>query len=513
MARPHQTAAFAAAPDPGRAEAAPDPGLAHLTARETLLRDQCERLFVQLRSADPVTAEALRADLAVAHDALIATVHQIANQPWEGHARAERLAEIGQALGEAARKPGQVGVVRLTEAMAALRDGASGPAAEVLAELAAASTLPADEAARLAFAQGQIAEAALRWHEAARHYARAARLDPDLRSLRKARDLACRTGDLTGAFRLGSALMVLAETSGAPEDRAMAMADHALTLEAQDRLPEAEGYLRKAVAVGRSASAAPGPDQARRLVQLARVLDAQDRFADAEGPLRKATELTRATLGERHPDTCARLNALGLNLQAQDRDAEAEPLHRKALDLARQLPVAAHPVTVDCLTGLAQLAERQGRLDQAEQHYRQALDLEQRLIGRTHPDFATRIFALAEVVRAQRRLPEAETLIRKALEIDRATIGEAHRDFGIGLNNLAGVVEAQGRPAEAEALYAAALAIFRDRLGDLHPATQKVVRNFRALIAAQLPGSTHRPGVEALWSLGQAGAPGPAPGP
>jgi tetratricopeptide (TPR) repeat protein len=504
-------AAFAADPDLGPPEVAPDLGAAQLAARETVLRDQCETLFVQLRTADPVTAEALRADLALANGGLMATVQQIANQPWEAFVRAERLAEIGQTLAEAAQGPGQVGLVRLTEAVAALRSGAAGPAAEILAELSAQNAAPAEQAARLAFAQGLIAEAALRWPEAARHYAQAARLDPDLRSLQKARDLACRTGDLTGAFRLGTALMVLAETEGAPEDRAMAMADHALTLEAQDRLPEAEGYLRKAIATGRSAAETSSPAQARRLAQLARVLDGQDRFADAEGPLRKATELTRATLGEGHPDYCARMNALGLNLQAQDRDAEAEPLHRKALELSRQLPVAAHPVTVDCLTGLAQLAERQGRLDQAEQYYRQALQLDQTLVGRTHPDFATRIFALAEVVRAQRRLPEAETLFRKALEIDRATIGEAHRDFGIGLNNLAGVVEAQGRPAEAEGLYAAALAIFRDRLGDLHPATQKVTRNFRALIAAHLPGSAHRPGVEALWALGQAGAPGLAP--
>jgi tetratricopeptide (TPR) repeat protein len=512
VARPYQMAAFAADPDLGSPEAAPDYDSAALAAREAALRDECEALFLKLRTADPAASEPLRTALAAVHCALIATVHESANQPWHGVATAERLAEIGQTLSEVSRNVGQTGLGRLSDAMAALQTGNTGPAETILAERSALNTGPADEAARLAFAQGLIAEAALRWPDAARHFAQAARLDPDLRSLQKAREFACLTGDLTGAFRLGTGLMVLAETSGAPEDRAMAMADHALTLEAQDRLPEAEGYLRKAVAAGRSAGVEPGAAQARRLAQLGRVLEAQDRFADAEGPLRKATELTRTLLGERHPDYCARLNALGLNLQAQDRDAEAEPLHRKALDLSRQLPGGAHPVTVDCLTGLAQLAERQVRLVQAEQHYRQALQLEQTLVGRTHPDFAGRIFALAEVVRAQRRLPEAETLFRTALEIDRATIGEAHRDFGIGLNNLAGVVEAQGRATEAEGLYAAALAIFRDRLGDLHPATQKVTRNFRALILAQLPGSLHRPGVEALWAAGQAGVPALSPG-
>jgi tetratricopeptide (TPR) repeat protein len=165
-------------------------------------------------------------------------------------------------------------------------------------------------------------------------------------------------------------------------------------------------------------------------------------------------------------------------------------------------------VMVDCLIGMAQLAEKLGRLPGAEDLYRQALTLDLGLIGRTHPDHAGRLCALAEVVRAQRRMPEAETLFRLALEIDRATIGEAHRDYGVALNNLAGVVEVQGRPTEAEAIYAAALAIFRATQGDLHPATQKVTRNFRALIATHLPQSIHRAGVEALWDLGQQTPPG-----
>ena len=166
-------------------------------------------------------------------------------------------------------------------------------------------------------------------------------------------------------------------------------------------------------------------------------------------------------------------------------------------------------MVIDCLTGLAQLAERLGRLPVAEGLYRQAMSLDLALTGRTHPDHAGRLCALAEVVRAGRRMAEAEALFRQALAIDRATIGDAHHDYGVALNNLAGVVEVQGRPDEAEELYAAALAILRATLGDLHPATLKVTKNFRALIAAQLPGSVHRPGVEALWTLGQAAWQGP----
>ena len=65
------------------------------------------------------------------------------------------------------------------------------------------------------------------------------------------------------------------------------------------------------------------------------------------------------------------------------------------------------------------------------------------------------------------------------------------------------MVEAQGRVAEAEELYAAALDIFRRTMGDLDPATLKVARNFRALMAVHLPQSPHRAAVEALWQAGQ----------
>ena len=469
------------------------------------LQAECEAAFQRLQTTVPDKTEAARGELAGLHSAIGEVVQRLAYLPWDGPGPE---AELSRILTEATGASGLVGLGRLAEAKAALAAGDLGPAGEIFAEVQSLNAGPADRTARLAFAQGLIAEAAMHWPEAAQHYALAARLDPDLQSLQKARALACRTGDLTAAFRLGKGLMVLAETSGTAEDRAMAMAEHALTLEAQDRHAEAEGVLRKAIQNGRAKVGLPSPEHARHLAQLARVLEAQDRPTDAEAALRKALEVTRATLGEAHPDYAGRLNALAGVLQAQERDEESEPLQHKALDLARAVAGGGHPVVIDCLTGMAQLAETLGRLPVAEEFYRQALALDLELAGPTHPDHAGRLCALAEVVRAARRMPEAEALFRQALEIDRATIGETHRDYGVALNNLAGVVEVQGRPEEAEQLYAAALAIFRATLGDLHPATLKVTKNFRALIAAQLPGSVHRPGVEALWALGQSDLPG-----
>jgi tetratricopeptide (TPR) repeat protein len=478
-----------------------------LAARKATALTACADLFARLQAEG--AGEALRLELAVQHDRVGELDCRLANLLQEMEIYRDTCRQLADVLVTLAEPEGRMDLGVVKAALMALGGGDFGPASAILTEAAAQSSGPADEAARVAFAQGLIAEDDMRWQDAAGHYAVAARLDPDLPSLRKARALACRTGDLTAAFRLGKGLMVLAETSGTPAERAEAMRDHALTLEAQERWDEAEGMLRKALQMGRGMAGPAGAGTATGWARLSRVLEAQDRIAEAEAVMRKALEASRQSIGEAHPDYAARLVGLAGLLAAQEREAEAEPLLQKALDIIRRLNHGSHPVMVDCLTGLAALAEARERFALAEEYLSQAVSVGATLVGPTHPDHAARLFGLAEVIRAQRRLPESEALFRQALAIDRATIGEAHRDYGIGLNNLAGVIEAQGRPAEAEAIYVSALDSLRQGLGDLHPATLKVARNFGALIAAHLPHSPHRAAVEALWQAGQQDLPLP----
>jgi tetratricopeptide (TPR) repeat protein len=490
-------------PGTGKAVPSPDP----LTRREAALAAKhgaallaCDQIFHRFQAGED--GAVLRAELAVWHDRVAELDRRRADVTRDMAEHFRTCQRLSDLLAEAATSTGQTGLGRFAAAAAAVHTGDFGPAEVILAACADRNTAPADEAARLAFGRGLIAEEDMRWTDAVDHFATAARLDPDLDHLRKARAASCRTGDLTAAFRLGKGLMVLAETSGTAVDRAMALQEHALTLEAQDRWAEAEGCLRKAIQAGRALGGPPQAGQAAALAALSRVLEAQGRSAEADPPIRKALEVSRQSIGEAHPAFVLRLLALARLVAAEGREAEAEPILQKALDIAGR-PGGGHPVALACLTALAELAEAQGQLPRAESLHRQALEAGARAVGPTHPDHAGRLCALAEVVRAARRLPEAETLFRQALEIDRATIGPDHRDYGVALNNLAGVVEAQGRPAEAEPLYATAVAIFRDQLGDLHPATQKVAGNFRALLASQLPISPHRAGIEMLWQAGR----------
>ncbi|MCU0905397.1 MAG: hypothetical protein MUE83_16245, partial [Tabrizicola sp.] len=154
-----------------------------MLARHQALSAACEAAFHHLRDAPAEDADALRADLARLHRELSETLRRLANLRWEEEGPAALQADLANILTEVAGTGDTVGLARVADATAALAAGDFDPAGQIFADLAALNMGPADRTARLAFAQGLIAEAALRWADASQHFALAARLDPDLRSL------------------------------------------------------------------------------------------------------------------------------------------------------------------------------------------------------------------------------------------------------------------------------------------------------------------------------------------
>ena len=129
-----------------------------------------------------------------------------------------------------------------------------------------------EQAARAAYGRGEIAEAEIRWHDAAKHYARAARLDPSFDALRKASEFAWRAGDADQAFRWGEELIATAKNGGDEEDIATALNNHALSLQAFGKYEEAEGLYREALAIAEKTIGVEHPNYAIRLNNLAGVL-------------------------------------------------------------------------------------------------------------------------------------------------------------------------------------------------------------------------------------------------
>src|SRR6056297_1086418 len=323
--------------------------------------------FIRLRRELKADLEAELAEAAEAEKsqlrARIAELEkQIANPDAALAEAQKRIADLEALLD---REANQIGADRIAEAKAALEQGDYSLADDIFAEIEAKNELAVQETARAAYGRGEVAEAEVRWGDAHKHYANAARLDPSFDNLFKAREYAWRAGDYAAAHLYGEALLAFARKDGTQERLALALNEHAVTVQAQGRYADAEGLFREALEIGRATIGEGHPDYASGLSNLAEVVRAQGRYAEAEGLYREAMEIDRATIGEGHPGYAIHLNNLAGVVQAQGRHDEAEELYRKALEIDRVTIGERHPDYAIHLNNLALVVEAQRRYAEA----------------------------------------------------------------------------------------------------------------------------------------------------
>ncbi len=147
----------------------------------------------------------------------------------------EAKARIADLEAQLSKLQGEVPDEKLMAARAALAAGDTSKADALFAEVEAQENAAIERAASAAHARGEIAEAEVRWAEAADHYARAARLMPDFRNLHSAWEFAWRSGQYEAAQRLGEELLTVARDGGDQRDLGTALNAHALTLKATGR--------------------------------------------------------------------------------------------------------------------------------------------------------------------------------------------------------------------------------------------------------------------------------------
>ena len=291
-----------------------------------------------------------RTELAAAHGAerqrledKIETLNARLRDPEE--ALAQQHAIITSLEDQLARRGNEIGGDDLAAATTALEAG-DFTKARTLFETLAARTAPEVTAnADASFALGQIAEVEIRWHDAATHYARAASLNPTFDTLYKAREFAWRAGNYPAAFRYGEDLLATARKDGTQTQLSIALNEHALTVTAQGRYPEAEGLFRQALEIDRATIGEAHPAYANHLNNLAGVVQAQGRYPEAEGLYRQALEIDRATIGEGHPSYATHLNNLAAAVEVQGRYPEAEGLSAEAMGILRKTLGDGHPTT------------------------------------------------------------------------------------------------------------------------------------------------------------------------
>jgi len=106
--------------------------------------------------------------------------NQIANPDAALAEAQERIKDLETRL---ERMGNDIGGDRLAAARAAFQKLDYSVADDIFAEIEDRQKLQVQQAARAALGRGEVAEAELRWHDAAEHYVRAARLDPSYDTL------------------------------------------------------------------------------------------------------------------------------------------------------------------------------------------------------------------------------------------------------------------------------------------------------------------------------------------
>ena len=218
----------------------------------------------------------------------------------------------------------------------------------MLAEIEADEELAVQRAARAAYGRGQIAEEQVRWHDAAGHYAMAARRHPTYRNLYKAREFAWRAGDYAKATAFGEELVETARTEFAEDapEFAEALNEHALTLKNAERYEDAEPLYRRAIEIAKATIGEMHPDYATHLNNLAELLRNTGHHDEAEPLFFQAIQIDKATIGEEHPSYATRLNNLALLLRDMHRFDEAKPLFSESLTIFRNVLGDNHPSTL-----------------------------------------------------------------------------------------------------------------------------------------------------------------------
>ena len=186
---------------------------------------------------------------------------------------------------------------------------------------------------KAAFAKGNVAEDAIRWHDAYAHYKRAYDLTGDIDALEGYARMAWHLGKYQESLELSEMQLSHAkETHGEESEQVAEVLNNLAVLhENLGQSVRAEPLYYQAIEIGRKTIGEDHPEFANRLNNLAGLYEAMGRYEDAEPLYRQSIEIDRKTIGEDHPDFATRLNNLGVLYYRQERFSEAADLLRQAL--------------------------------------------------------------------------------------------------------------------------------------------------------------------------------------
>ena len=250
-------------------------------------------------------------------------------------------------------------------------------------------------------------------------------------------------------------------------DDAAGMADSwntlGLVFEAQDRYPEADSALRKALDLRRGMDRPQ--DIASSLHNLGLVASKRGDYTHALDFYRQSLELKRAQYGEHHPDYQSTLQEYAKALSDSGDAEQARPLLEHNVELCRELYGERSAKVAAAHNGLAYTLHDLGRFTQAIENYREAMRIHADVSGEDSAAYAIPLNNLAYAYEDIGDYAAATPLYERSLETRRKTLADDSGSVLRARYNLARVLTEADRLAAAKPHLDLALAGMRSHFG------------------------------------------------
>ena len=219
----------------------------------------------------------------------------------------------------------------------------------------------------------------------------------------------------------------------------------------------------------------------RLLNQVGLYLDNRAQLAEAEGSLKRALAIGEKVYGPDHPTVATDANNLGQILQAQGDLAGALEYTRRALAIDEKIYGPEHPNVARNANNIGSILEAQGDLAGALEYTRRALAIDEKVYGPDHPEVATDASNIGQILQAQGDLAGALEYTRRALAIGEKVYGPDHPKVAIHANNIGQILKAQGDLAGALEYTRRALRILQATYGPENPLTKIAAGNLAGI--------------------------------
>jgi eukaryotic-like serine/threonine-protein kinase len=291
------------------------------------------------------------------------------------------------------------------------------------------------------------------------------------------------------------------------EEVALSLVDHAWNLFEQERLPEAEAEVRRALAIYRKRGTDALP-VINGLCALQGILGKQKRLKEVEAAGEEALALARNSPEREFPKIATMLHALAEVKVLQAKYVDAENLARQAVEMSRRLQGPEHPEMGWSVFTLGQALGGQHKLAEAERAFRETLAIWRKCFSFQDGRVQLAVFQLRAVLEAKGDSPGLEALARECLDIREKQIPDDWRTFNTQ-SELGVSLLRQRKYAEAEPLLLSGYEGMKQR-EDKMLAYDRVRLTEALQRLVQLYEETHRPDQAAEWKQKLAEVDGPA---